>query len=1122
MFSQQIFFRFSSLFLTLLLFVIFATIPFLNAARDQHKTAVINDLKSEIEVVSNELTKSYYEAKGDIGMLASLPMNRTYLKNSDESHRQQIIEYFATFLQEYNHYFQIRLLDMQGNERIRLDYINNHIIVTPDSQLQNKAARDYFNRITQLGFQETYISAFNLNQEHGIIETPYKPAIRFAKHVYDEKNQPIGLVVTNFAGKHLLENIIKLNKNRRPNLQIINPQGFWIVAPNPVLEWGLDLGQTGNNIKTMHPELWNTLQKKISGYLETSDHLYLYQKINLMFSQGPHSSVQMEDPFFYLLMDIPENYIDELLFAKSSTFKLWIGFILVLLLFISWLIVRILWLRTKNQEFFDFIEKSPDGILITDKGGQIKQVNQQFETLFGYSRHEIVGMPVETLVSPAMRKKHIQYRVDFIPKMAGQAMTQRASVSGVRKDGSSIRVSINLSSYHNGTEDIIIATIRDMEPILAAQEAKETAEHDRELKTQFLANMSHEIRTPMNAILGLSHLLQGHNLPLKSLNMVKKIQTSGTKLLNLLNDILDITKIEAGKLMIENIPFRLDHLLDELSIIMSANADNPDVELILLPPPKDCVDLSGDPLRISQVLINLATNAMKFTEKGFIRIEVNVKNASSNPLELTFSVTDTGIGMSPSACQKVFKAFTQAESSTTRQFGGTGLGLTISHHLIQMMGGKIDVSSELNKGSTFRFTLPLNRSEPEEAEPKPLVVDPSRVFLHLNKDMTQAAMQKNLQFLNWPYESFNSDLEILGLLKQNLNLYNPDTLIITDLDSDFINGMELFYQIDQLSDSPSKPALVLITGKLQEPLDQNLHQLPVNLLNTPVTPGILRESYNVLRSPQRPSKIESRRLQPLKGIRILIVDDNEINLEVAQMILEEEGAIIQTAESGHAAIACLKSQPNDFDIVLLDIQMPELDGYQTCEIIRNLFKHRDLPIIGLSANILPQDQSKALKAGMMGYLTKPMDIKQAVKLIKQSTTSVNSPIQSDSQSVSALSNTNISSSLPLVDFSCIDRYPRPGAYANLLSKFEQKYSNTFFGNMNPDNLCLVAHSLKGSSSYLGLERLNSACAELEMAIRARKNHDELAQNAEICLEQTLSEIRNYLKHIDSDTIKTAG
>jgi DNA-binding response OmpR family regulator/HPt (histidine-containing phosphotransfer) domain-containing protein len=510
------------------------------------------------------------------------------------------------------------------------------------------------------------------------------------------------------------------------------------------------------------------------------------------------------------------------------------------------------------------------------------------------------------------------------------------------------------------------------------------------LKSEFVSNMSHEIRTPMNAILGFAYLLDQRHLDGDSSELVKKIRNGGRTLQSIINDILDFSKIEAGLLEIERAPLQINDILDNLSDIMAANAGHKDLELVISPAPDIGGQLFGDALRLEQVLINLTGNAIKFSEHGAIQVGIQLVAQTEKVATLRFSVKDAGIGIPQEKQALIFAAFSQADTSTTRRFGGTGLGLTICRHLVNKMGGEIGVNSEQDKGSEFWFTVPIEWSSTAEFAPAEmvmldvLVVDDNAIALD---NMTLTARS-----LGWNAAKAESGEIALQKMRTKKDCHDAYDVILIDWKMPVLDGLQTAQKIrNEFQGDPIPIVLMVAAFSRDDLLHQPNADIVEGILCKPVTSSSLYNSVaEALNSVGRhviggSSQTDGRNIKRLFGARILIVDDSEINREVAMRIVSTDGAIVSLANHGKDALDFLTANPDAIDIVLMDVQMPIMDGYEATLRLRTMPQFSDLPIVALTAGAFKAQQDAALKAGMSAFVSKPFNVEELVSTIQRLT-----------------------------------------------------------------------------------------------------------------------------------------
>jgi PAS domain S-box-containing protein len=761
-------------------------------------------------------------------------------------------------------------------------------------------------------------------------------------------------------------------------------------------------------------------------------------------------------------------------------------------------------LRESEERLKTILATANEGFWLIDNETRTVNVNDAMCALLDRAREEILGMKVFDFLddeNQAVLKEQIRLR------QTGSADEYEMAVT--RPDGTRVPCIVNATPLLDGNGEKIgsfalytdITERKHMEGELV--KAKEVAEDATKAKSDFLANMSHEIRTPMNAIIGMSHLALKTELSDKQFDYLSKVQTAGHSLLGIINDILDFSKIEAGKLDMESTDFNLDVVLDNLANLITVKVqENEDLELLFATAHDVPRSLVGDPLRLGQVLINLANNAVKFTETGEIVVSIEMLRQDEDGVRLKFSVSDTGIGMTQEQASKLFQAFTQADTSTSRKYGGTGLGLTISKRLVEMMDGEIWVESEPGVGSTFSFTagfgLQRGREQklftpgPDLQGVKVLVVD--------DNPTSRGILQGILESFSFEVALAASGEEGLAEIERASH-DAPFALVIMDWKMPGMDGIETSRRIKENPDLSKIPAIVLVTAYGREEIMQQAEQAGLDgFLIKPVNPSVLFDTIVQAMSGEAPKRArraqqeaqEAESMRALKGARVLLVEDNEINQQVAREILEGMGLNVSVANDGREAVNAV--QEGTYDVVLMDVQMPVMDGYEATQAIRDDPRFKGLPIIAMTAHAMAGDREKSIEAGMNDHVSKPIDPQVLFQTLQKyvdraklerrteegtaRAEEVKTTTPDDTVGLPELDGINVEAGLQRL-------LGNKKTYRRILVKFRDEFQHAaqtvkdLVSEEKYREAQILVHSMKGAGANVGAEGLQRTASELE-------------------------------------------
>ena len=752
------------------------------------------------------------------------------------------------------------------------------------------------------------------------------------------------------------------------------------------------------------------------------------------------------------------------------------------------------------------VECSPVSVLLLSRDGRIEYANPTFYQRLLLEQSAVLGKSYDEFLSAQNSKDVLQslretmvaggnWQGDLISiNRYGETIWESAWYSPITDSEGDV------THYVGMKEDITGRKKMEYELI----EAKEAAEAATKAKSEFLARMSHEIRTPMNAIMGMAHLALQTDLDDKQLDYIKKIQISATALLNIINDILDFSKIEAGKMQLESIEFRLEDVLDSLGSLISFSAGEKGLELIFNLDPDVPEVLVGDPLRLNQVLINLANNAVKFTDKGEVVISTKLQHKDSKQLMVVFSVKDTGIGLSREQQAHLFQSFSQADGSTTRKFGGTGLGLAICKRLVDLMDGDIWVESQVDQGSQFSFTATFGYKDRFDDR---LLVPPVKMrqlpaLVVDDNSMARSILKHTLESFTFQVETASSGPEALDLLR-NAPQDNPYKLVLMDMTLPRMSGVEATEKIKNNLQLAYVPKVILLTSYSGEEASQGNVSVPFDgILVKPVSRSQLfntimdafgngREHVVAQSEFSHGNTLQLAR-ERLAGAHALLAEDNDINQEIAVELMEQAGLRVDVACNGLEAVRAARL--TDYDIILMDIQMPEMDGLEAAANIRKLDTPwaKNVAILAMTAHAMVGDKEKSLESGMNAHIIKPIDPDELYEALLHWTRLPVAVSSMDvSRTIEVVNAAPVENDLPGLSVSSgLQRVSNNRElYGNLLRRFRSANTNFLFalqralaGDDMPSARHMV-HTIRGVAGNLGADELSDAAGELEALLQ---------------------------------------
>ncbi len=1085
------------------------------------------------------LVRNSQEHKEDLLFLASTPPIKgliNAIKNQESGidsplladWKVRLIEIFKAYIISSPNVYQVRLIQYtrNGYEIVRVERRDDGIYVVPDSALQFKGDRPYIKKAVELNNGEVWLSNIELNKENNTLELPYRPTYRYLSPVFDQQNELFGIVVINIDAKPLLDDLKNLPSPDEA-LYITNSEGDFILHPQAAKLFGTDMGSydkwhhefTTSSLPFQPDDINASIWKGAQGDILVAEHEFT-----------PNSQQAIGKVKFKATSLVSHLYKKNLLMLTNYlAILLFIGLLATVFIYFNWARLQRVrkeqqqsTQRKKDQMFESLIELSPEALIICDKQGNIEIINTQTEKLFSYHRADMLGRHINIFIPNFDLQLHETLCVDNINDTKTQYAPNNNDIHGLNIDGNKFPIEISISPVQVEDKLLFAASIRDISERMRIEDTLRAASYEAErankAKSSFLANMSHEIRTPLNAVIGLTYLLRDEKLTKEQMDLVIKVQLSGRSLLGIVNDVLDLAKIEANEVNVIFAPCKIKILLNELISAFSAQAESKGLNLNVEISPEVPQWIMTDDKLMRQMLTNLLGNAIKFTKQGHILLKVtcNEPNAANvNKVKVVvFEVSDTGIGIPVDAQKNLFQPFSQVDESANRQFGGTGLGLSIVSNMIELLGGEVKLKSVLNQGSSFSLHLPVVEPSAEELEAHDSQDVTLNVLIAEDDLNQQLKLVNDCKALGWRVTAVNNGSELIATIKEWFDSGQPlPDVLLVDWQMPELDGLQALSLLTEEIGINNLPAVLVISAFEKEriaKLDDKsligsiLHK-PVNIpqLFNAVNDVVVEHTGNSERV-FKSTKTDKIKAKWLLNVNILVVDDSEINLEVVGNILERNGAIANKVSSGAAAIEYLKSTDN-IDVVLMDIQMPEMDGLETTQYIRNELKLHSLPIIALTAGTLMEERRKSLAAGMNDFLTKPVEPSNLIRSIRKLVEAYRSRIvklQSMNAEVAYDSD-----DWPIIKGLEYDKNLLDGDLAFFISIIKRIFdehgsllllsNNDIHKITGADKITLAnqIHKLRGSLGLIGAKALSQTTGEAEVSLRSNNENTVLLLKA---------------------------
>jgi PAS domain S-box-containing protein len=1037
-------------------------------------------VKTSLRIARGSLEADLANVGSDVLTMARLASTQEAVDSDTPPRRRRLARDLIAFARQRPGFDEIRLLGPDGRERVHIRLGTEGAYVVADAYLEDLGRRPYFRPAMARAPGDLHVSSLELSLVNGQVEQPLKPFLRFATPLVTQDGRKGGLLIVNYAAGGWLDRLRKDSEPGSERLFLLDEEGHYVLARDPGLEWsGLLPGRRAQAFARIHPEAWAVVSAEEAGYTRVGRRVFAFETV--------HALAAGAGPRWKLVSEASPR--------SSAGARRWVAYAAAALILLAAVAVGdrlVTWARAARRELalqareqlrvFQVIADSvPAPLFYRDAEGRFLGSNAALADLIGWPRGSLEGRTLDEVMRPPDAERARRFDRLVLESDAGH----RYEAEILDLDGRRRQYLVSRSPVRDedGRATGVSGVMMDVTDLKRA-EAEASAARDAALaagraKTEFLATMSHEIRTPLSAVIGMTGLLLETPLDADQREYAQAARSSGEALLTVLGDILDFSKIEAGKLEFEEVEIDPRALLDDTLALLAQGAHAKGLELTGLVEAEVPRRVVGDPGRLRQVLLNLLSNAVKFTTAGEVSAALRAGAREGGRFLLRLEVRDTGPGIDPARLERLFDAFTQADNSTTRRYGGTGLGLAISRRLVEAMGGRIEVESEVGRGSVFRCGVWLGVGEAAGSVPDPAPLHGRRVLVLDDSAASRAGLAEMLSGCGVVVEEAAGPGQAAAALESGRAL--PDVVFV-DAHPDGEDGIAFLRALRSQPGLGHLPVAVLV-GLGSTVIAREARAAGATaVLAKPIRRDQLFESLMSILDPARAQG--ANRPTPagraeLSRRRVLVVEDNPVNQRVAAAQLARLGCEVDVAGNGLEALAALSRQA--YHLVFMDCQMPEMDGFTASRTFRTREgRGRRTPIVAMTANALKGDREACLAAGMDDYVAKPARPEDLALLLER--------WAGDAKEAAA--------SAPAFDPAVLqtlrdlEAAAEPGIFQEVLQTFRETASAKVAAVQEAvraadrEALQRAAHSLKGSCGMVGAQAMFERCGALETAARA--------------------------------------